>query len=131
MWDEVYAEHYWVVLCKNHHYHLKQSQAAGHPILLGETDSVSPPPHLETDFKVRCDDCGKEYSYSPCELLRHETEPPASFLAHPLFADFDLVPITQQTSSSAPSSTLTASPAPSFSQIVRHLFQRSRRHHNI
>lgn len=76
MWDEEHEEYYWVVLCKNHHYQLKQSQAAGHPILLGETDSVSPPPHLETDFKVRCDDCGKEFSYGPRELLRHETEPP-------------------------------------------------------
>ena len=35
MWDEEYAEYYWVVLCKNRQYHLKQSQAAGHPILLG------------------------------------------------------------------------------------------------
>jgi hypothetical protein len=129
MWDKEHAEYYWVVLCKNHHYHLKQSQAAGHPILLGE--SVSPPPHLETDYKVRCDDCGKEYSYGPRELLRHETEPPASFLAHPLFADLDLLPITQQTGSSAASFTRTASPAQSFTRIVRHLFQLLRRHHNI
>ena len=94
MWDGEYQQYYWVVLCKNHHYHLKQSQAAGHQILLGETDGVSPPPHLELDFKVRCDDCGKDYSYSPRELLRYETKPPASFLAHP------------QTSVSAPASVM-------------------------
>ena len=127
MWDEANAEYYWIVLCKNQLYHLKQSQAAGHPILLGETDSVSPPPNLEMNFEATCDDCGKEYTYSPRELLRHETEPPASFSAHPLFADFDSIPITQQTGSPAPAFTELARPSPCFSQIVRHLFHRTRR----
>lgn len=63
---------------------VRESQAAGHPILLGETDSVSPPPHLEINFLVTCDDCGKEYNYNPRELLRHQTEPPAFFATHPL-----------------------------------------------
>jgi hypothetical protein len=76
MWDEEYEEYYWVVLCKNHPYHRKQSLAAGHPILLGETDCVSPPPDLEMNFLVTCDDCGKEFTYNPRELLRHQTEPP-------------------------------------------------------
>ena len=115
-------EYYWIVLCKNHHYHLKQSQASGHPILLGETDSVSPPPYLERDFKTRCDDCGKEYSYSPRALLRYETEPPASFVAHPLFVDYDSVPIPLQIAFNPK-----ASPASSLTQIVRNLFQRSHR----
>lgn len=127
MWDEEYEEYYWVVLCKNHPYHRGQSHAARHAILLGETDSVSPPPLLETNFLVTCDDCGKEYTYNPRELLRHLTEPPASFSAHPLFADFGSVPTTQQTTDSTSSFVLPASPAPSFSQIVRHLFQRPRR----
>jgi hypothetical protein len=127
MWDEANGEYYWIVLCKNQHYHLKQSQAAGHPILLGETDSVSPPPLLEMNFEAACDDCGKVYTYNPRELLRYETEPPASFSAHPLFADFDSIPGTQQTITPVPSFTQLASPAPSFSQIVRNLFHRTRR----
>jgi hypothetical protein len=127
MWDEEHQEYFWVVLCKNLHYHLKQSQAAGHLILLGETDSVSPPPHLEMAFTVNCDDCGREYSYKSRELLRYQMEPPASFVAHPLFADIESAPITQQTGSSAPYFTFTASPKPSFTQIIRHLFQHSHR----
>jgi hypothetical protein len=126
MWDEANNEYYWIVLCKNQHYHLKQSQAAGHPILLGETDSVSPPPHFEMNFEVTCDDCGKEYTYSPRQLLRYETEPPASFSAHPLFAD-ESTQITQQVAGPAPSFSQLSSPAPSFSQIVMHLFHRTRR----
>ena len=82
------GEYYWIVLCKNHHHHAKQNRSAGHPILLGETDGVSPPPHFNGEFNVRCEDCRKEYSYSPRDLLRHETEPQESFLAHPLFTDF-------------------------------------------
>jgi len=38
-------------------------------------------------FKVRCDECGKEYVYKPTEVLRVEQEPPASFTPHPLFRD--------------------------------------------
>jgi hypothetical protein len=125
MWDDSNGEYYWIVLCKNHHYHRKQSLATGHPILLGETDSVSPPPHLETNFLVTCDDCHTEYKYNPREILRYETEPPASFSAHPLFADFGSAPITQQTGLPAPSF-IPPPPRPSFSQIVRHLFHRPR-----
>jgi hypothetical protein len=127
MWDEENQEYYWVVLCKNHQYHFKQSQAAGHPILLGETDSVSPPPHLEMDFTVDCEDCGREYSYRPRELLRYQTEPPASLVAHPLFRHIESVPITQQTGRSAASFTFTATPKPSLTQFFRHLFQHSHR----
>jgi hypothetical protein len=124
MWDE---EYFWVVLCKNHPFHRKQSLAAAHPILLGETDSVSPPPHLEMNFLVTCDDCGKEYKYNPRELLRHQTEPPASFSAHPLFAEFGSMATTQQTTNATPSFIPPVSPTPSFSQTIRHLFQRTRR----
>jgi hypothetical protein len=123
---EYELEYYWIVLCKNHHYHNKQNLSTGHPILLGETDSVSSPPYLETDFKVRCEDCDREYSYSPRELLRYETEPPASFLAHPIFADLGSVQISKIEpgfSLSHPKTTITAR---SFTQIVRNLFHRSR-----
>lgn len=90
MWSyEGGQDYYWIVLCKNHHYHHKQSRTADHQILLGETDAVSPPPVLGKHFNVRCDDCGEEYSYRPSELLRYEADVPTSFSAHPLFAGFD------------------------------------------
>ena len=131
MWDQANGEYYWIVLCKNQHYHRKQSLAAIHPILLGETDSVSPLPPLKKTFLVTCDDCGTEYKYSPREILRYETEPPASFLAHPLFADPDSAPITQETGATAPSLVQPVTSAPSFSEIVRHLFHRTVAHiHN-
>jgi hypothetical protein len=82
------AEYFWIVLCKTHFHHLLQNRSAGHPILLGETDSVSPPPLIQQSFKAKCDACGKEYSYDPHDLLRFETEPPDAFVAHPLFSDF-------------------------------------------
>ena len=113
------VEYFWIVICKNHRRHI------GHPILLGETDSISDPPRLQGDFKVRCDVCDKESSYRSRDLLRFEAEAPESFLAHPLFADFDSVAITQQTDNTAQSSPQ-AAPAPSFIQVVRNLLQRSR-----
>lgn len=82
------GEYYWIVFCKNHRHHAKQNRSAEHPIFLGETDGVSPPPHLNGEFKVRCEDCRKEYSYNPRDLLRYETEPQEAFLAHPLFTEF-------------------------------------------
>jgi hypothetical protein len=97
------------------------------PILLGQTDPVSPPPHLEIDFRVTCDDCGKEYKYSPRQILRYETKPAASFIPHPLFTDSDSAPITQQAGGSAPSFARSASSEHTFSQIVRHLFHRAHR----
>jgi hypothetical protein len=84
-------EYYWVVLCKNNLFHYRQNRSTGHRILLGETDAVLPAPHLRVPFKAICDDCGKEYTYVPSELLRFETEPPPGFVAHPLFADPDNV----------------------------------------
>jgi hypothetical protein len=78
-------EYYWVVLCKNRIFHYRQNTSSGHKILLGETDPVSPPPRLESPFSAICDDCGKEYTYRPSEVLRFETEPPRVFLTHPLF----------------------------------------------
>jgi hypothetical protein len=86
---EFEKEYYWVVLCKNRLFHYRQNISSGHKILLGETDEVSPPPRLESPFRAICDDCGKEYTYKPSELLRFETEPPPVFLTHPLLADPD------------------------------------------
>lgn len=84
---ECEREYYWVVLCKSRLYHLLQNKMTSHPILLGEADSVSPPPPLNGGFRVRCDDCGRERVYHSGDVLRFETEPPASFAAHPLFRE--------------------------------------------
>ena len=66
-------EYYWVVLCKNNLFHYRQNRSTGHRILLGETDAVLPAPHLRVPFKAICDDCGKEYTYVPSELLRSDS----------------------------------------------------------
>lgn len=112
------SDYFWVVICKNNRRHI------GHPILLGEADSVSDPPILHGEFNVRCDVCGKEETYdSSRDLLRFEANAPESFSAHPLFADWDSIEITQQMYTAPPSSI--AAPVPPF-QIVRNLFQRLR-----
>jgi hypothetical protein len=83
MWEDT---HYcWMVICKNHWYHLRQNIFYGHKIPLGETDVYAPPPALKSSFSVRCDDCRKEYLYKPSEVVRHEQELPKSFTPHPLF----------------------------------------------
>jgi hypothetical protein len=84
MWED---PHYcWVVVCKNHWFHLRQNLFYGHKIPLAEADVYAPPPALKSSFAVRCDDCQREYSYKPSELMRHEQELPKSFTPHPLFA---------------------------------------------
>jgi hypothetical protein len=83
---EFIQEYYWVVLCKNHRIHHRQNRFSDHKILLGLTDAFSPLPMLNAPIRVTCDDCGREYSYLPSEVLRCETEPPASLAAHPLFS---------------------------------------------
>jgi hypothetical protein len=84
-------EYFWVVLCKNRHFHYLQNRSTGHIILLGETDSVSPPPRLNAPFSVRCDNCGRQFFYQSKDILRFESDPPAVFEAHPLFADLESV----------------------------------------
>jgi hypothetical protein len=80
--------HYcWVVLCKNHWFHLRQNLFYRHRIPLAETDAVATCPSLEGRFSVRCDDCRKEYFYKPSEVLKSEIELPDSFTPHPLFRD--------------------------------------------
>jgi hypothetical protein len=56
-----------------------------HKIPLGETDAIQPPPALNGGLKVRCDDCGQEYTYQPKDLLRSELELPESFTPQQLF----------------------------------------------
>ena len=85
MWVD---SHYcWVVLCKNHWFHLRQNLFFRHRIPLAETDPVSPRPSLEGRFRVQCDDCRKEYFYKPSEVLKYEQELSNSFTPHPLFRD--------------------------------------------
>jgi hypothetical protein len=80
--------HYcWVVLCKNHWFHLQQNLFFRHRIPLAATDPVTPRPTLEDRFRVRCDDCRKEYLYKPSEVLKSELELPDSFIPHPLLRD--------------------------------------------
>ncbi len=83
MWVD---SHYcWVVLCKNHWFHLRQNIFFRHRIPLAETDPVAPRPSLEGRFRVQCDDCRKEYFYKPSEVLKYEQELSDSFTPHPLF----------------------------------------------
>jgi hypothetical protein len=85
MWVD---SHYcWVVLCKNHWFHLQQNLFFRHRIPLAETDPVTPLPTLEGRIRVRCDDCHKEYFYKPSEVLKSELELPASYTPHPLLRD--------------------------------------------
>lgn len=87
MWED--SQYCWVVFCKNHFYHLRQNLFHKHRIPLGLTDGITPRPAIDARFRVRCDDCGKEYLYAPSEVVRYEQEPPASFQPHPLFRDED------------------------------------------
>jgi hypothetical protein len=83
MWDD---PHYcWVVVCKNHWFHLRQNLFYGHKIPLAEADVYGLPPAIKGSFSVRCDDCHKEYRYKPSDLMRHEQELPGAFIPHPLF----------------------------------------------
>ena len=81
-WDQ--SNYYWVVICKNVKFHRHANLNSGHKIPLGETDAVTPPP-VANPFVANCDECGKEYSYGPEEILRLELAPPGSFTPHPLF----------------------------------------------
>ena len=83
-WDKDY---YWVVLCKNPGNHLHKCRPFEHIILLGETDSISPPPALQSTFQARCAKCGQEHSYQATEVLRYEATPPDQFVPHPLFVE--------------------------------------------
>jgi hypothetical protein len=83
MWED--SNYCWVVLCKNHWFHFRQTLLTSHRIPLGETDGVMSLPAIEGRFSVRCDDCGKEYLYKASDVRRYEQELPESFFPHPLF----------------------------------------------
>jgi hypothetical protein len=85
MWED--TRYFWVVHCKNHWFHVRKNLFFRHRIPLAETDAVTPRPAVDCRFRVRCDECGKEYVYKPSEVLRFGQEPPESFTPHPLFRD--------------------------------------------
>jgi hypothetical protein len=84
-WED--KQYFWVVICKNHHFHENRNIWFGHRILLGETDSFSDLPITAPRIVVRCDECGKEYEYSQKEILKFESDPVDSFVEHPLFRE--------------------------------------------
>jgi hypothetical protein len=73
MWED--ANYCWVVLCKNHWFHIRQNIFFRHRIPLGK------------HFTVRCDAYGKRYTYKPKDVRRLELELPESFKPHPLFRE--------------------------------------------
>ena len=85
MWED--SSYFWVVLCKNHWFHARKNLFFRHRIPLAETDAFTSRPPVDRSFRVRCDECGKEYVYKLSEVLRIEQEPPESFVPHPLFRD--------------------------------------------
>jgi hypothetical protein len=85
MWED--SRYFWVVLCKNHWFHLRKNLYFRHRIPLAETDAITPRPPVDSPFRARCDECAKEYVYKPAEVLKFEQEPPESFIPHPLFSD--------------------------------------------
>ncbi len=82
-WQDIH--YYWVVLCKNYFFDMRQNLFFKHRITLGITDPFSPVPSLDGPFKVRCDDCGKTYVYKRSDVRRYEQEITGSFTPHPLF----------------------------------------------
>src|SRR4029077_6629355 len=87
MWED--SRYFWVVLCKNRLFHIRKSLSLNYRerIALAETDSVTACPIGNITFNVRCDKCGKEYSYRASDVLKFELEAPELFTPHPLFAE--------------------------------------------
>lgn len=79
------ACYYWVVICRNHKVHNLQNQFFGHKILLAETDAFSAMPALIDEFTVRCDDCGREYSYKAKDVQRLQSNWSDALTPHPMF----------------------------------------------
>ena len=84
-WED--KQYFWVVICKNRHFHEHQTNWLEHKILLGETDAYSDMPITQPRIRVTCDACGKEYEYSRKEILRFESDPVTNFVEHPLFRE--------------------------------------------
>ena len=85
MWED--TDYCWVVLCKNHWFHMRQNFFFQHRIPLAQTDAVAPLPPLSKDFTVKCDECGKTYTYKPRDVRRVALELPETFKPHPLFEE--------------------------------------------
>lgn len=85
MWED--SNYCWVVLCKNHWFHVRQNFLFRHKIPLAETDAVDPLPALPEHFTVRCDECRRTYTYKPKDVRRVERELPESFKPHTLFQE--------------------------------------------
>jgi len=85
MWED--NRYFWVVLCKNHWFHRRKNLFFRHRIPLAEADAITSRPPVDCPFRVRCDECGKEHTYKPSEVLRSEQEPAELFTPHPLFRD--------------------------------------------
>ena len=83
MWED--SDYCWVVLCKNHMFHLMKNFLFRHRIPLGFADAYMSVPPLNGPFSVKCDVCGAVYSYEPSEVMRVEQDLPDSFKPHPLF----------------------------------------------
>jgi hypothetical protein len=83
MWED--SNYCWVVLCKNHWFHLAKNLLFKHRIPLGFADAYMSVPNLNSPFSVKCNVCGAVYSYEPSEVLRVEQDLPDSFKPHPLF----------------------------------------------
>jgi hypothetical protein len=83
MWEDY--RYFWVVCCKNHWFHVRKNLFFRHRIPLA--DAFTSRPAIDTRFRARCDEGGKEYIYKSSEVLRCEHEPPDSFTPHPLFRE--------------------------------------------
>ena len=74
--------YYWVVTCKNIEFHGDQNPFALRRIALAETDEPAPHPSAIGRFSVRCDECGREYSYEAQDILKWIGKPTV-FTPHP------------------------------------------------
>jgi hypothetical protein len=103
MWED--NRYFWVVLCKNRLFHIRKSLSLNYRerIPLGETDAVAPCPVVNCTFIVRCDECGKQYSYKSSDVLKFELNPaPESFTPHSLFREGGTQPaVTEQSPASS------------------------------
>jgi hypothetical protein len=55
-------EYCWAVTCKNEVFHRERNPFHGHRVLRKNRAPAG-------RFRVRCDECGKEYSYEPADVL--------------------------------------------------------------
>jgi len=78
-------KYYWVVTCKNTEFHRMKNPFAEHRVPLAQTDVHAAHPDTMGHFSVRCDECGKEYSYEAQDVFKGLGNP-AVFTPHPRFS---------------------------------------------